>query len=180
MKMLNLEKYTETLRCHHGIEYFDYNPVIDWAIELIKNGIESENVLILASFSKPVDREEIKPYVTAALKELNLTEKYTAYSVDASVHYYIEQILNDCEIRKNLCLLHTLYIESNNKDSLNAFYLLYECWGDLEQTGENYYFEGVDLDNIEEALKTEAQIWMDNYLSEKAPKKQKRFWQRPS
>lgn len=60
-KMTNHDKYTELLLWHNGIENFDYAPAIDWAIELLKKGIETENVLIVASFSKPVEREEIKP-----------------------------------------------------------------------------------------------------------------------
>ena len=63
------QKYTELLQWHKAIEHFDYNPAVDWAIELIRNGVTSENVLIVASFSKPVDREEIRPYIAGALKE---------------------------------------------------------------------------------------------------------------
>lgn len=63
------QKYTELLQWQKAIEHFDYNPAVDWAIELIRNGVTSENVLIVASFSKPVDREEIRPYITGALKE---------------------------------------------------------------------------------------------------------------
>ena len=63
------QKYTELLQWQKAIEHFDYNPAVDWAIELIRNGVTSENELIVASFSKPVDREEIRPYIAGALKE---------------------------------------------------------------------------------------------------------------
>ena len=56
--MTTHEKYTELLPWHRGVEHFDYGPVIDWAIELIRNGQETENVLILASFSKPIDSND--------------------------------------------------------------------------------------------------------------------------
>ena len=162
--MFNHEKYTETLQWHNGIEHFDYNLSIDWAIELIRKGIESENILIVASFSKPVDRDEIRPYISGALKELNLTEKYGEYSIVANAHYYLEQILNDYEIRKNLMKLYKLCMSVNYEKGLMPFYLLYHGWDELEQIGENYYFEGADLDNIEEVIKEQAQIWVNKYV----------------
>jgi hypothetical protein len=162
--VIDHEKYTEILQWHNGIEFFDYNPAIDWAIELIGKGIETENVLIVASFSKPVDREEIKPYIKGALKELNLTEKYGEYSIVANAHYYLEQILNDYEIRKNLSKLYEICLNADMDSRLMPFYLLYHAWGDLEQIGENYYFDGADLENIEDVIKNEAQIWVDKYV----------------
>lgn len=161
---MSYEKYTEILQWHNGIENFDYNPVIDWAIELIRNGIETDNVLILASFSKPVDRTEIKPYITRALKELNLTEKYGEYSIIANAHYYLEQILNDCEIRKNLTKLYEICLNADMDSRLMPFYLLYHGWDELEQIGGNYYFEGADLNNIEKVIKEQAQIWIDKFV----------------
>lgn len=162
--MIDHEKYTEILQWHNGIEHFDYDPAIDWAIELIRNGIESENILIVASFSKPVDREEIKPYITGALKELNLTEKYGEYALVANAHYYLEQILNDYEIRKNLSKLHEICLNADMDSRLMPFYLLYHGWDELEEIGVNYYFEGADLDNIEEVIKEQARIWIDKYV----------------
>ena len=47
------------------------------------------------------------------------------------------------------------------------FYLLYHGWDELEQIGENYYFEGANLNNIEEVIKEQAQIWIDKYIAEK-------------
>lgn len=165
--MTNHDKYTELLLWHNGIENFDYAPVIVWAIELLKKGIETENVLILASFSKPVEREEIKPYITAALKELNLKEKYGDYSLVANAHYYLDQILNDYEIRHNLTKLYNLCLNSGMNQSLMPFYLLYHGWDELEQIGENYYFEGADLDNIEEVIKEQAKEWIEVYVNGK-------------
>lgn len=162
--MINHEKYTELLQWHNGIEHFNYNPAIDWAIELIRNGKESENILIVASFSKPVDREEIRPYISGALRELNLKEKYEKYSIIANTHYHLEQILNDYEIRKNLCKLYQICLNTEMDRRLMPFYLLYHGWGDLEEIGENYYYEGADINNIEDVLKEQAQIWIDKYV----------------
>lgn len=162
--MIDHEKYTELLQWHNAIEYFDYNPAIDWAIELIRKGIETENVLIVASFSKPVDREEIKAYISGALKELNLEEKYGEYSIISNAHYHLEQILNDNEIRKNLSHLYEICLNANTDSRLMPFYLLYHGWDELDEFGDSYYFEGADVDNIEAVIKEQAQIWIDKYI----------------
>ena len=162
--MIDQEKYTALLQWHNGIEYFDYNPAIDWALELIKKGIETENVLIIASFSRPVDRDEIKPYISEALNELKLTEKYGEYSIVANAHYYLEQILNDHQLRKNLTKLYQICLNADMDKRLMPFYLLYHGWDELEEIGVNYYFEGADLDNKEKVLKEQAKIWIDKYV----------------
>lgn len=162
--MIDQKRYTELLQWHNGIEYFDYDNAIDWAIELIKSGKESENILIVASFSKPVDREEIKPYITGALKELNLIEKYGDYALIANAHYHLEQILIDYKIRLNLRRLYRICVNADMDHRLMPFYLLYSGWSELEEIGVNYYFEGADLDNIEEVTKDQARIWIDKYV----------------
>ncbi|WP_020535593.1 hypothetical protein [Lewinella cohaerens] len=162
--MFDHKKYTEILQWHNGIEHFDYDLSIDWAIELMRNGIETESVLIIASFQKPVDREEIKPYISGALKELNLEEKYGEHSIISNAHYHLEQILSDYEIRGNLTKLYKLCLNANSDKRLMPFYLLYHGWDELEQIGANYYFEGADLNNIEDVIKEQAQIWIDKYI----------------
>jgi len=165
--LTDIKKYTEILQWHNALEDFDYNPSIDWALELIKNGEESENLLIIASFSKPVDKVEIKPYISQALRELKLNEKYFEYSILANAHYHLEQILNDCDIRDNLCKLSKICLNNNMDNRLKTFYLLYHGWLELEEFGTNHYFESMHSYNIEEVVKTEASIWIDKYILRK-------------
>lgn len=162
--MINYEKYTELLQWHRGVELFDYNLAIDWAIHMLDNDIETENILIIASFSKPVDREEIKPYISGVLQDLNLEEKHGHYSIITYTHYCLEQILVNYELRKNLRVLYNLCLEVDHRSGLNTFYLLYHAWWSLEEDGCNYYFEGADLHNIESVLKSEARNWIDEYI----------------
>jgi len=163
-KLMTHEKYTELLQWHKGVEHFDYGPVIDWAIELIRDGQETENILILASFSKPIDSDEIRPYVTGALKELNLKEKYGEFSMFAQAHYSVEQILANAEVRKHLSELYQVSLNSNIEPDLTPFSMLYHAWSSLEADGYNYYYEGVTLENIRETLIQEAENWKEEYV----------------
>jgi len=50
---------------------------------------------------------------------------------------------------------------------LMNFYLLYYAWDEPEEIGVNYYFDGADLDNMEEVLKKEAKKWIEKYVNGK-------------
>jgi hypothetical protein len=154
---------------HHGIEHFNSDLTVDWAIDLIESGIETDNVLMLASFSKPVDSVEIRPYVSAVLADLDLEEKEGGEAIFALIEHYLSRIIIGDSIRGYLTLLYDLFLEKdgfNNNDNfgLMPFYLLYHGWSELEDVGVNYYFEGANLDNIEDVTKGQAQIWIDKFI----------------
>ena len=48
--MIDYDKCKELLQWHNGVELFDYNPVIELPIYMLRKGIETENMLILALF----------------------------------------------------------------------------------------------------------------------------------
>lgn len=161
---MNHKQYTKHLQWHRAIPDFDYDQVIDWAMDLLSKGIESEHILILASFSKPVMKSDIQPYVYGALQELGLEEKYANYSVKANVQYHLEQILQGNNVRKNLSAIYNLFSFDEDELNLYSFYLLYHAWDQLEEINENYYIEDATLDNIESILKEESQIWLDTHI----------------
>lgn len=152
------------IQSHKELEHFDYSKAVDWAIDLIRQGKETENVLMLASFSEPIDRFEIRPYVTNVLNDFGLEELDYKSAVIAETHYHLNEILNDRQIRKNLQSLYQLCVDNDYESGLMNFYLIYHGWDELEEIGVNYYFEGADLDNIEEVLKKEARKWIDKYV----------------
>lgn len=155
------------IQSHKELEHFDYSKAVDWAIDLIRQGKETDNVLMLASFSEPIDRFEIRPYVTNVLNDFGLEELDYKNAVIAETHYHLNEILNDRQIRKNLQSLYQLCVDNDYESGLMNFYLIYHGWDELEEIGVNYYFEGADLDNIEEVLKKEARKWIDKYVNGK-------------
>jgi len=162
--LIDYNKYTELLQWHIGVDLFDYDPVIEWSIHMLQKGIETENMLILASFSKPVDREEIKPYVSGVLKDLKLEEKIGEYSIVSNCYYHVQQIIDEYAKRKNLSSLYNIHLENNYPEYTNPFYLLYHGWSDLETEGFNYYYDGATLDNIENVVKLESQKFIYKYI----------------
>ncbi len=149
---------------HKELEHFDYSKAVDWAIDLIRQGKETDNVLMLASFTRPIDRFEIRPYVTNVLNDFGLEELDSKSAAIVEVHYHMNEILNGRKVRNNLHSLYQLCLDNDYEPGLMNFYLIYHGWDELEEIGANYYFEGADLDNIEEVLKKEARKWIDKYV----------------
>jgi len=162
--MIKVKRYIELLQWHKGVEYFDYDLTVDWAIEMIRQGLETENVLIIASFSKPVDKYEIKPYVSAVLKDLKLNEKIGEFSIISNAYYYIHQILDNYYVRKNLGILCRIHLHHDLPTYTQPFYLLYHAWNDLESNGSNYYYQGANLENIDSILKKEANLFVEKFI----------------
>lgn len=166
--MSNKQNISKLIQCHNAQDLFNYDLVVDWALDLIIKGRETENILMLASFSKPIDSIEIKPYLSAVLFELGLEEKFETKAVKGKIEYHIIEILESNLVRDNLSSLYDMFIALdcfNNNDifGLTTFYFLYHAWLELEDIGENYYFEGATLSNIENVLKNEAMKWIEKY-----------------
>lgn len=162
--MKDNQEIQRLVQSHKALEPFDYKIAVDWAIELIREGKESDNVLMLASFSEPIEKYEISPYIRALLNELGLEELNCDDALIAQTHFLLIKILRNEAIRENLQSLSQVCINSDYDKRIMNFYLLYHGWWELEDIGANYYYEGADLNNIESILKLEAKIWIDKFI----------------
>ena len=165
--MSNGQDISNLIQCHNAIEHFEYDLVVDWAIELIRKGVETDNILMLASFSKPVDSHEIRPYVNAVLTDLGLEKKEGDDAIITKTHYHLQEILSGFAIRKHLHSLYKLSLENDHEHGLLTFYLIWYGWNDLDDSGVNYYSEGTDPNSIEQELKQQAHIWIEKYVTGK-------------
>ena len=155
---------THKIKRHRAIGPFNYDIAVDWAIDLMKNGIETDNVLMLASFSKPVDSAEIKPYVSAVLNDLGVEEDAAVEYPLSHIRYYAEKVAAKEDIRANIKQLFTLFLDHDHDHGLTPFYLLYFAWEDLETEGYNHYYDHATLDNIEALAVMEANKWLHKYF----------------
>lgn len=162
-------KYVINLLPYHlAIKDFDYNAVVDWATDRVSKGHETEGILMLATFSKPVSTYEIKPYIRAYLREQKLEEVEGELAFFALIRYYMYEILDGREIRKVIKGLYDLYFHEEQfgqgKDlGLVEFYLLQHAWDDLQFAQLTYYYENATLENISSICKEKAQEWLEKY-----------------
>lgn len=155
---------TRLAQSHKGFEPFNYDFSIDWAIELIEKGIVTDNIEILASFSKPTDSWEIKPYVHNVLKEFDIEEFEGDLAIQNMSYYYILCLINQKgDLLSHLIKLSDFCIKSDYEKSIYPFYLLKFSWEDLKDLGTSYHYEGVTDNNFNDTVIKEAKIWMENF-----------------
>jgi len=155
---------TPLIQSHKADEHFDYGLAVDWAIDLIRQGKETDNVLMLASFSEPIDWFEIKPYVSAVLRDLGLEEFSGDAAMVANAHFHVSEIIKGESVRYHLHALYRLCNIENDKYGLMNFYLLYYAWDELDELDYNFYYPDVTLNNIEKVLLSDARKWIDKYI----------------
>lgn len=157
-------KLTRLIQSHKGFTPFNYDLCVDWAIDLLEKGIITNNVEILASFSKPTNAWEVRPYVYHILNEFNLEEFEGEKAVQSKPYYYVWSILNNNgEIIAHLETLCSFCIESDYEESTFPFYLLKYSWEDLKDFGMSCHYESVTLKNFHDIVLKEAEIWMGNF-----------------
>lgn len=128
---------------------------IDWALEMLIAGFDTENLVILAGESEP------SPYNQFYLQEL--TSKVLAeLALDLSnphqlIKNYVYHLINNVIIDKiksvnALSILKNLCQELNDERSLYNLCLLYWAKEDLSYADEQWYWEGADKYNIDQII----------------------------
>lgn len=162
--LLENSKVTRLIQCHKGFEPFNYDISVDWAVELLQNGIITDNIEILAAFSKPVNYWEVKQDIQNVLKEFNLEEFEGEKAIQAKGYYDVWSILNnDGDMILRLEKLCNICIDSGYEESLYPFYLLKYSWEDLEDLGMSCHYKDVTFNNFNEIVIKEANAWMKNF-----------------
>ncbi|WP_408025855.1 hypothetical protein [Tenacibaculum sediminilitoris] len=160
--------FLEVLKAHKQIEPFDYDLVVDWAVNMLLDDYNHESLIKIASMSKPVLEEEIVDYVTEVLSDFKVEELVMVDAFKRKVNYHVKMILQSNEIRKQLESLYKIYLESDNPD-YTVFFSLHHAWKDLESdfikqemNGTQLYYKGATLENIKELIVLESKKWLES------------------
>lgn len=136
---------------------FNRARLIDWAIAKMREGCESEHLLILASLAYESDAEEILRYFYEALRELNIA--VPNYRLDVPTHHiaYLINAVNKgyLSAQTTLDYLSSAYSESGQKDDYLPYY-------EVANSIDLYLFENpvifkrqTNCDSLHEYLLTE-------------------------
>jgi hypothetical protein len=153
---------TVLVQCHLVCHDFNYRLAVEWAAQLLGTPYETESVLIVASFGPNAARSEIQPYVSAALRELELTEYEDKEGVRERTNYYVTRIILGIDIRSSLTSLRDLCIETKYESDLMPFYLIHCGWSNLDLGFEDHY-AGQTVDTIQSTLIQESHNWKNNF-----------------
>lgn len=123
---------------------------VQWAIDMLEAGYDTEHLRILAGAVPPFNVWYTSALTDSVFNELgiNLTD------TNAITHNYIAYIVSQAVTGKDsainaLTILRQLYIDDVSADGLQDFYLLYCAWQDLEYDVNQRYWPGATEKNIE-------------------------------
>jgi hypothetical protein len=162
MELINrdFEIVTDYILAFPSIKYQNVDLIENWAIELIHSGYESEAIYTLACFYKPIDSDEVQPYLEAVLSELNLTIKNKVDSQKSHIRYFLNKVVRQEDVKSNLKRMLHFYSDFTVDKEIADLYALQYVWDDLTAGQVNWYYKDLRLDTIEEEVVEMAKKWM--------------------
>jgi hypothetical protein len=133
---------------------------VDWAIEMIGAGYESENLYELAGISRPYNQFELHDLTNKVLKDLELDFSNKELTLRNYVYFIISNSINKPETYlKTLRELNTLCTELDFDKEYMDFYFLYFAKDDLIESETQWYWTGADRTNIDSIIRTTFENW---------------------
>ncbi len=143
------------------IQNFNTDECVDWALEMVFLGHDTQTLLMLAGNAKPTNYFQTVDYLKQALKELNLEVLYGDKAILSYSSYYIKKISQSENIRENLKKVYQLRQSRNYEQSIYNFYLLYWAWDDFDYGNEySPYWENANSRNIQTIVVDTAIKWL--------------------
>lgn len=147
---------------------FDNDLIVDWAIEMLQYGYETDSLLILAGMTKPVNSFEVFPYLSSALKELGLTPLTGESAVIAYAWSCAQQINKGASIGLVLKEVSDLYVQLGMEAKpIEDFYYLYNAWFSYLYGSEDFYisiyWKGATRDNVVQLATDYAKDWCEQH-----------------
>jgi hypothetical protein len=138
----------------------------DWALEMMDAGFETEHLIQLAGLSADVNHFQLEEIIKNALKELSLDAMPEEEIVYGYVYYLVDQALNaKMSTKVVLGLLRDLCRDRDYDKELFNFYSLSFARQELEEAGEQFYWDGANNDNIDTIINSEFLAWKNKYES---------------
>ncbi len=126
---------------------------VDWAVEMLVAGFETEHLVILAGESKPFNQFYMQELAERVLEELHLDysdkdraiKNYASYLIDEALDGRMDKI-------EVLRILDDIYIELDRPKYLYDFSSLYNAKWDLLESDMQWYWDGATKDNIDDII----------------------------
>ena len=80
--------------CEYILEEIETSQLVGAAVECVSNGIESDNLYILAGLNEKYEYYDILKYYKLALNELNIKEPAKLDAVKYLIQFYCNQLIN--------------------------------------------------------------------------------------
>ncbi len=158
--MLPISDLTYKVVAYQEFTDTDPNEYVEWALEMIELGHESDSLFILAGLSQPVNYFEAVRYLRYAIEELGLQVKMGKAAIISCGYYYVKNLTYNEKLRSNLKALADLFMDWDSDNVVYDFYLLYWAWDDLDYSDTQHYWDGATRENIEQLVIDRAKQWV--------------------
>jgi hypothetical protein len=159
--MLPISPLTYKVVAYQSAPDYDMDECVDWAVEMIELGYDTEHLLILAGLTKRVNFFETEKYLQTAMNELGLKLKTDDDGVISYSSFYIMQIAKGINTKENLKTLADYVVDVDYSRSAYDFYSLHWAWSDMEwNDGQQWYWPDATPDNIEVIVTDRAKQWL--------------------
>ena len=137
---------------------------VDWAIEMMRAGFESDNLYMLAGILRPYDQIELQQLTDNVLKdlELNFTDKETTIS-NYACFIIKNSIASPDTYLQTLQELSDIYLNLDMASRYQDFYLLHWAKDDLIVSEHQWYWDGANRTNINDIIRKCFQEFLDEF-----------------
>ncbi|HVW98180.1 MAG TPA: hypothetical protein VHA56_19585 [Mucilaginibacter sp.] len=140
---------------------------VDWAYDMLCEGFDTENLVMLAGETEPFNQFEMQRLTDQVFEELGLKWDDREAVLKNYVSYLIDPVLaGKKKADVVLSVLYGLYQELGYESSLNDFSLLYWAKDDLRYSDDQWYWPGATRGNIDEIIMNYFTKWREEYEGE--------------
>lgn len=141
---------------------------IEWAMEMMQAGYESDSLYELAGISKPYNQFELQVLAERVLKELELDYSNKLKVLKNYVYFLIISNIDEPEnYYRVLKELKDIHLELEVSTEFQNFAFLYWAKEDLMYSDFQHYWEGADKTNMDKIIKEQFQLYISRLDQEK-------------
>ena len=144
---------------------------INWAVEMLIEGFETEHLIELAGILKPYNQHELCYLTDKVFKELNLDYSNQNNVLTNYITFLGKQVLKgERDLLKSLSVLKDIHIGNDYLEITQDFCSLYWAKLDLEFSEVQWYWPDADRSNIDQICIQHFEDWINenedkyNYL----------------
>ncbi len=134
---------------------------IQWAVEMLIEGFETEHLIELAGILKPYNQHELRHLTDKVFEELNLDYSNQNDVLTNYITFLGKQILKgERDLLKSLSILKDIHIGNDYLEEIQDFWCLYWAKTDLEISEVQWYWDGANRSNIDQICLQYFEDWI--------------------
>ena len=142
----------------------DGRVLVDWAIDMLVAGYNTEYLTILAGETEPFNPFQMEKLTDNVLSELRLDYSDVEQTIKNYAYYLIDISINsELDSFKVLNILKDICLELEYEEFLMEFYMLYHAKDDLIYSENQHYWDGATRENIDQIISEYFIAWKSNY-----------------